>query len=458
MSVELKMPQISEDAESGTIVEILVSEGDTIEAEQSIIAVESDKASVEVPAEAGGKVKEIKVEEGDEVEIGDVIMILEENGEAGGEDEADDEKEAEDSHEDEEQPEAKDEKEEEDKDEAKQEEEDKEEKQEKVAAEDQHEDKEKKKSSDKKDKNREVPAAPSVRRLARELNVDIYAVKGTGPGERITADDVKAAAEEGKKQESEKKEKSVSSPQASSLPDFSQWGDVERKKMSGIRKATANSMTNAWTTIPHVTQFDKADISTLQEFMQQYEAKAEKAGVKLTITAVLVKLSASALRAFPMFNASVDLENQEIIYKKYVNIGVAADTDNGLLVPVIQDADRKSVIQISRELSELAGKAREGNLKGEEMSGGNFTVSNLGGIGGTNFTPIVYHPQVAILGVSRNQVEPVWNGEAFEPKTMLPLSLSYDHRAVDGAEAARFMRWMCQVMEDPFVMLMEGGL
>ena len=452
MSVELKMPQISEDAESGTIVEILVSEGDRVEEEQSIIAVESDKASVEVPAEAGGKVKEIKISEGDEVEIGDVLMILEENGEAEEDDQQEEAEASDDSGE-----ESAEDEDNKKKEQAKQDE-GKDEKVEAEADADEKPDEEKSGQKEKKDKDGEVPAAPSVRRLAREMNVDIYAVKGSGPGERITADDVKAAAEEGKKQESEKKEKSASSPQATSLPDFSQWGDVERKKMSGIRKATANSMTNAWTTIPHVTQFDKADISTLQEFMQQYEAKAEKAGVKLTITAVLVKLSASALRAFPMFNASVDLENQEIIYKKYVNIGVAADTDNGLLVPVIQDADRKSVIQISRELSELAGKAREGNLKGEEMSGGNFTVSNLGGIGGTNFTPIVYHPQVAILGVSRNQVEPVWNGEAFEPKTMLPLSLSYDHRAVDGAEAARFMRWMCQVMEDPFVMLMEGGL
>jgi pyruvate dehydrogenase E2 component (dihydrolipoamide acetyltransferase) len=446
MSVELKMPQISEDAESGTIVEILVKEGDTIEQEQSIIAVESDKASVEVPAEAGGKVSQIKVSEGDEVEIGDVIMILEENGEAAEEDE----KEAGASAEDEKQPEA-DKREEQDQDEEK--------KKEEVAA----EDKEKKKPQDQQSKNGEVPAAPSVRRLAREMKVDIYSVQGSGPGDRITADDVKAAAEDGQAEEKtgqqeEGKKQEPSAPKESSLPDFSQWGDVERHKMSGIRKATANSMTGAWNTIPHVTQFDKADISTLQEFMQQYESKAEKAGVKLTITAVLVKLSASALRAFPKFNASVDLENQEIVMKKYVNVGVAVDTENGLLVPVIQDADRKSVIQISRELSELAGKAREGKLKGEEMSGGNFTVSNLGGIGGTNFTPIVYHPQVAILGVSRNQVEPVWNGEEFEPKTMLPLSLSYDHRAIDGAEAARFMRWMCQVMEDPFVMLMEGGL
>jgi pyruvate dehydrogenase E2 component (dihydrolipoamide acetyltransferase) len=475
MSIELKMPQISEDAESGTIVEILVSEGDTIEEEQSIIAVESDKASVEVPAEAGGKIKEIKVSEGDEVEIGDILMILEEEGEADSEeeDEAEDQE-----HEDEEaqadEDEADEEEEAKKKKEAEEEEEDDKAEAKKKDKKTEDKEEQKKKAEDKdtesngkkegeKGKNGEVPAAPSVRRLAREMDVDIYAVKGSGPGDRITADDVKAAAENGQaKEKTDKKEKGkekeAPSRKESSLPDFSQWGEVERHKMSGIRKATASSMTGAWNTIPHVTQFDKADISTLEAFMEQYEAKAEKAGVKLTITAVLVKLSASALRAFPKFNASVDIDNQEIVMKKYVNIGVAADTENGLLVPVIQDADRKSVIQISRELTELAGKAREGSLKGEEMSGGNFTVSNLGGIGGTNFTPIVYHPQVAILGVSRNQVEPVWEDGEFKPKTMLPLSLSYDHRAIDGAEAARFLRWMCQVMEDPFVMLMEGGL
>ncbi|MFP4092975.1 MAG: 2-oxo acid dehydrogenase subunit E2 [Cyclobacteriaceae bacterium] len=477
MSIELKMPQISEDAESGTIVEILVSEGDTIEEEQSIIAVESDKASVEVPAESGGKVKEIKVSEGDEIEVGDILLILEEAGEAE-EDEEEDEAEAKDQQEEEDEAEAKKKKEEdqeEDDDDEAESKEKKDQEEDKEAEAKNKEDKEDKKkkpedrdteSSGKKEgekgKNGEVPAAPSVRRLARELDVDIYAVKGSGPGDRITADDVKAAAENGQakeKPEKEKgKEKEATSRQESGLPDFSQWGEVERHKMSGIRKATAKSMAGAWNTIPHVTQFDKANISTLEAFMDQYEAKAEKAGVKLTITAVLVKLSASAMRAFPKFNASVDIDNQEIVMKKYVNIGVAVDTDNGLLVPVIQDADRKSVIQISRELTELAGKAREGSLKGEEMSGGNFTVSNLGGIGGTNFTPIVYHPQVAILGVSRNQVEPVWEDGEFKPKTMLPLSLSYDHRAIDGAEAARFLRWMCQVMEDPFVMLMEGGL
>ncbi|MDF9797439.1 pyruvate dehydrogenase E2 component (dihydrolipoamide acetyltransferase) [Catalinimonas alkaloidigena] len=464
MAKEIKMPQISEDAESGTIVEVMVSEGDTIEEEQSIIAVESDKASVEVPAEAGGKVKEIKVSEGDEINVGDVILILE-AGENGEDDQAEDEEQEE---KEDEQPEGKkkekaEEEEEDDGDTEAKEKDPKEEVDKDEVEDEENEDadrKEKDKEAEGKNKKEankkgEVPAAPSVRRMAREMNVDIYAVKGTGPGERITADDVKAAAD-GKS--GDQKKSASEQSQESSLPDFSQWGEIERKKMSGIRKATAKSMGNAWRTVPHVTQFDKANISTLQDFMEQYEAKAAKAGAKLTVTAVLVKLSASALRAFPKFNASVDIENQEIIYKKYINIGVAVDTENGLLVPVIRDADRKSVTSIALELGEIAEKAREGKLSMDEMKGGNFTVSNLGGIGGTNFTPIVYHPQVAILGVSRNQIEPVYEDGEFKPKTMLPLSLSYDHRAIDGAEAARFLRWMCQVMEDPFVMLMEGGI
>ncbi len=527
MSKEIKMPQISEDADSGTIVEILVSEGDTIEEEQSIIAVESDKASVEVPAEAGGKVKKIKVSEGDEINVGDVILILESENEDDEEesdeasedveettdkkkkdksedvdeeenkvDDEDDEEESDDATEDEEETTGKkkknngeDEDDEELDDDGEQESKSKKKKEidEGGDVEEEEEDMDddyqesdtdekdstsKKKNKDEEDvpeddssertektdkkSKKEVPAAPSVRRLAREMDVDIYALKGSGPGKRITTDDVKAAADGASQKKGTRAETSQGGE--STLPDFTQWGDVERQKMSGIHKATAKSMGNAWRTVPHVTQFDKADISTLEDFMEQYESKAAKAGAKLTITAVLVKLSASALRAFPQFNASADVENQEMILKKYINIGVAVDTENGLLVPVIKDADRKSVTTIALELNEVASKAREGKLSGDGMKGGTFTVSNLGGIGGTHFTPIVYHPQVAILGVSRNQVEPVYQDGEFVPKTMLPLSLSYDHRAIDGAEAARFLRWMCQVMEDPFVMLMEGGI
>ncbi len=471
MVKEIKMPDISEDADSGTVVEILVQEGDTIEEEQSIIAVESDKASVEVPCPEGGTVKEIKIAEGDELKVGDVILTLEigEDGESEEEDEGEAEEkpkekakkeapEDEEAEETEEEKEASEEKEEvkakkepeegEKKEKKKAEKEDAEEEDEEEAADQKTATKKKETAQDEESKE-EVPAAPSVRRLSRELGVDIYQVKGSGPGGRITADDVKAQAEGGQKERPAKSKEKA-------LPDFSQWGDVEREKMSSIRRITAESMSDAWQTVPHVTQFDKADITQLEEYTAQYQQKVEKAGGKLTITAILLKVSAGALRAFPKFNASLDVANEEVIYKKYYHIGVAVDTEKGLLVPVIRDVDKKSVVKLSAELPEIAEKARDGKLSSEDMKGGSFTVSNLGGIGGTQFTPIVYKPQVAILGISRTQMEPVYIDGEFQPRSMLPLSLSYDHRLIDGAEAARFLRWICQALEDPFVMLMEG--
>lgn len=430
MVKEIKMPDISEDADSGTVVEILVQEGDTIEEEQSVIAVESDKASVEIPSPEGGKVKEIKVSEGDELKVGEVILTLEVEEDGGAAEEAGEGT-----------------KEKETKQKLKEDElrKDEEEKQEKEG------EKEPKKKDTTQDREsiQEVPAAPSVRRLSRELGVDIYQVEGSGPGGRITADDVKAHAEDGKQQPSK-------AAKQTGLPDFAQWGHIEKEKMSSIRRITAENMADAWQTIPHVTQFDKADISKLEEYSTRYEEKAAKAGGKLTITAILLKVSVAALRAFPKFNASIDTKNEEVIYKKYYHIGVAVDTEKGLLVPVIRGADKKSVVQLSTELPEVAQKAREGKLSSDEMKGGTFTISNLGGIGGTNFTPIVYKPQVAILGVSRSRTEPVYIEGTFQPRTILPLSLSYDHRLIDGAEAARFLRLICESLEDPFVMLMEG--
>lgn len=461
MIKEVKMPEISEDADSGTVVEILVQEGDTIEEEQSIIAVESDKASVEVPSTEGGTVKEIKISEGDEVKVGEVILTLETNGEGGGDEEASEEEVAEGEGK---EAEAKEDKEESDADK----DEDEEKTDEEVAAKAQQE--EEKKPKDKGESGAgetdaqdtasaaDVPAAPSVRRMARELGINIRNIKGSGPGDRVTADDVKAQAGNGKQEARPTEEKTAApkAPQEKSLPDFSKWGDIKREKMSGIRKATVSSMADAWQTIPHVTQFDKADITKLEEYTGKYKAKVEKAGGKLTITAIMMKVAVAALRAFPKFNASIDAANEEVILKNYYHIGVAADTERGLLVPVIRDVDKKSVIKLSAELPQIAQKAREGKLSGDEMKGGTFTISNLGGIGGTNFTPIVYKPQVAILGISRTQTEPVYINGEFQPRSVLPLSLSYDHRLIDGAEAARFLRFICQSLEDPFVMLMEG--
>jgi pyruvate dehydrogenase E2 component (dihydrolipoamide acetyltransferase) len=236
------------------------------------------------------------------------------------------------------------------------------------------------------------------------------------------------------------------------LPDFAKWGDVERKPMSNIRRKTAEHLGHAWGVIPHVTQHDKADITALEELRKQYAPQAEKAGGKLTVTAIALKIVAGALKRFPQFNASADMANGEIVYRKYVNVGVAADTDRGLLVPVLRDVDRKGIVELSVELAKISEKARSGKLSLDDMQGGGFTITNLGGIGGTSFTPIVNWPEVAILGISRGSLEPVHNGTSFEPRLMLPLSLSYDHRVIDGADGARFLRWVAQAFEQPFIL------
>lgn len=466
MSKEVRMPAISEDADSGTVVEILVQKGDTIEEEQSIIAVESDKASVEVPSTQAGTVKEIKISEGDEIKVDDLILILEENGKAQNDEEEETDEEDEKKQEKESKQKAKkkesDDEEVEDKEDEKEESEEEDEVKAKDESDEEEETKDKPSQKTEKTDNKEdqdirqdeesradVPAAPSVRRLSRELGIEIRQITGSGPGQRITEDDVKAFAKKAIQSNGQ-------SPTVPSLPDFSKWGETEREKASNIRKITAEGTTQSWQTIPHVTHFDKANMTQLERFLEKYGEEAEKAGGKLTVTAILLKIAAAALKTFPKFNASIDMQNQEIVYKKFFHIGVAADTEQGLLVPVIQDVNQKSVIEITVELTKMAKKAREGKLSPEEMQGGTFTISNLGGIGGTHFTPIIYQHQAAILGVSRSFVEPVYENEEFHPKTMLPLALSYDHRLIDGAEAARFLRWVCRVIEDPTVMLMEG--
>ncbi len=237
------------------------------------------------------------------------------------------------------------------------------------------------------------------------------------------------------------------------LPDFSKFGEIERVKMNKIREVTATHLSYAWATIPHVTQFDKADITQLEKARKELNKQVEKAGGKLTVTAILLKIIAAALKEFPQFNSSIDMETKEIIYKKYFNIGVAVDTERGLMVPVIKDVDKKNLTELSVELGELAKKARERKISLEELQGGCFTITNLGGIGGTAFTPVVNSPEVAILGVSRGSYEPVYNGYGvFEPRLMLPLSLSYDHRIIDGADAVRFLRWVIGALEQPLKM------
>ncbi|HET7559031.1 MAG TPA: 2-oxo acid dehydrogenase subunit E2 [Limnochordia bacterium] len=301
-----------------------------------------------------------------------------------------------------------------------------------------------------------IPAAPSVRRLARELGVDLRAVAGSGPHGRISAEDVKAHV---RAQATPALDGATASSRpvapAEPLPDFSQWGPVERVPMSGIRKATARHLSHAWAA-PHVTQFDVADITEIEGLRKRYGPRAEKAGGKLTLTAILLKAAAVALHKFPNFNSSIDVAAGELIQKGYVHIGVAVDTENGLLVPVLRDVDRKGLIELAVELGEVAEKARARKLTTADMQGGCFTISNLGGIGGTNFTPVVNAPEVAILGVARGRMEPVYRDDEFVPRLMLPLALSYDHRVIDGADGARFLRFIAESLEDPFLLAMGG--
>jgi pyruvate dehydrogenase E2 component (dihydrolipoamide acetyltransferase) len=442
MVEEVRLPEISENVESGEVIEVLVKVGDFIEADQSLVELETEKAAFEVPSPFGGKIVEINVKEGDQIKVGQTIVKVDTEAKAeekGGQP-------AEPEHEKEqrqkEKPAEKKEKVEEP------------EKQENLvreseAAAEVEEPQEKAKPA------RSVPAAPSVRQLARELGVEIGDVAGSGPAGRISADDVKKYAK------SLITGAPVSRPAKESrpLPDFAKWGGIERKAMSATRKKIADTLSYTWSNVPQVSQYDQADITILEEFRRQYSQEVEQAGGKLTITSILVKVVASALKEFPIVNASMDAERQEIIYKKYFNIAVAVDTDRGLLVPVIRDADQKSILELSVELTELAQKTREHKISPEDMVGGNFTVSNLGGIGGTNFAPIIYWPQVAILGVARASRRPVYTDAGLEPRLILPLSLSYDHRVIDGVEGLRFLRWIAQTLERPFSLAMQeaGG-
>jgi pyruvate dehydrogenase E2 component (dihydrolipoamide acetyltransferase) len=291
-----------------------------------------------------------------------------------------------------------------------------------------------------------------VRRFAREIGIDLTRVSGTGPGGRISIDDVKAAAHKSLTEAGA----GPGGPAPEKLPDFSAWGAVRREPMTKIRQVTATNMARAWSAVPRVTHHDKADITEVEQLRKEYRERVEKSGGKLTLTAIMVKVVASALKVFPTVNASIDLAAEEIVFKDYVHIGVAVDTERGLLVPVIRDADRKNITEISVELDDLASRARDRKLKPDEMQGASFSISNLGGIGGTGFSPIVNWPEVAILGVSRGTVEPRWIDGEFQPRLMLPLSLSYDHRLVDGADAARFVRWLAEALEEPLLLALEG--
>lgn len=431
MATEFKLPEVGEGIDSGTVVSVLVSVGDTIAVDQPVIEMETDKAVIEVPSSVSGTVESINVEANAQVQVGQVILTVTET--AGTEPPAAAVEPS---------PPATSEKETMT--------EEAERTVDMLTTEESGDGTAGPAASRPPVEQALVAAAPSVRRLAREQGIDIHRVQGSGIIGRISASDLARHA-------------SATPPAAAAvpafeLPDFSRWGNTERQPMSGIRKATVRSMTTAWATVPMVTHFDEADATEFEALRKRYRSKAEAAGAKLTPTAVLVKIVAAALRRFPDFNASIDTESEEIIYKDFINMTVAVDTDQGLLVPVIKDADRKNIIELAVELDELAQKARDRKLAPDEMQGGTFSISNLGGIGGTGFTPIVSPPQVAILGVSRSRYQPAYNAETgeFTARLLMPLAVTYDHRLIDGAAAARFLRWICAAVEEPFLLALEG--
>jgi pyruvate dehydrogenase E2 component (dihydrolipoamide acetyltransferase) len=422
MATEIKLPELGEGIDSATVLRIMVKAGDKVAKEQAIMELETEKAAVDMPSSAAGTVKEILVKVGDTIKVGQSVITLEEGGEAK---EAKPEPKAEEKPKETKKPE-------EPKAEEPKAEEPKAEEPPPQEPEPQH------------SAPPTSPAAPALRRMARELGIDIHAVKGTGPDGRISKEDIQNHARSIILNSS-----APGAPAGShALPDFSRWGAVERKAMSGIRRKVAEHVHTAWSSIPHVTQFDSADVTDLEATRQEMAKKVEAVGGKLTITAIMLKVAAAALKVFPQFNVSVDIASGEIISKKYYHIGVAVDTEHGLLVPVIRDVDKKNILELSIELPKTAERARNRKLGVEEMQGGCFTITNLGGIGGSHFTPIINAPEVAILGVSRAAKQ----GDRF----LLPLSLSYDHRAIDGADGARFIRWVAEALEKPFLLSLEG--
>jgi pyruvate dehydrogenase E2 component (dihydrolipoamide acetyltransferase) len=489
MKKEIKLPRISEGEDTGVVSDVYVSKGDQVEEEQSIIAVESDKATVDVPVEISGKVAEGKVQKGDEISVGDTLIVLETNGseaEQGAEGEErekeeegkaektkvkqEEEAQAKDARESEEprdsgraaqkkEEKGRDKKEDADtekrQDDKPAEQEAKTDDREKVKksddeVEEEGDQQQKKESSEKEVSSKGVGAAPLARQFARELGIDLSELQGGDPDARVTREQVFEYARKIIRDRSRSRRQTEDG--GFELPDFSRWGDTERDPMTQIRRATAKKTARSWKHIPHVTQFDKADITALEEFRKAKDATTEP---KLTITSFLLKVCAEALIQYPKFNASLDMQRKEVVLKQYINIGVAVDTEKGLLMPVIRDVDKKAIPEIAGELLELGDKARNGKLTADDMDGGNFAISNQGSIGGNAFTPIIFPPQVAILGVSRAAVEATFNKGEFLPRTILPLCVSYDHRLIDGADAARFLRLICETLEEPMNLLMQ---
>ena len=421
---EIKIPDIG-DFDSVEVIEIAVSVGDSVETEDTLITVESDKASMDIPSPNAGEIKEIKVNIGDKVSEGTPIisLLISKKGV----------------------------------------------KKDNQVSEETEEAEEKEIPKIEKSENRIAPppppkipetsqlvgqsnsakahASPSVRRFARELGVDLGLVYGTGPKNRILKEDVKAFTKSIMSGEKLSNKGAFTTPEIPPV-DFSKFGEVEQKPLTRIRRLTGQTLHRSWITIPHVTQFDEADITELEEFRKSKLKSAEKEGVKLTLVTFLIKAAVVALQKFPEFNSSIEPSGENLIIKKYFHIGVAVNTKNGLLVPVLKDVDKKGLFEIATEITELSNKTREGKISPKDLQGGCFTISSLGGIGGLHFTPIINAPEVAILGVSRAAMKPIYEQGSFEPRLILPFALSYDHRVVDGVAGAQFTQFLSTILTD----------
>lgn len=439
MAQEFKLPELGENIESIQVVRVMVAAGGSVEVDQPVLELETDKATIEVPSSVAGRIAAVHVQPGDQIKRGQLIFSLAGSAAAEGKKAAAAEVPA-------------------------------------LAA-----------GSDQSVRSvrslpaasaasttavvapaapvappplpapvgRKVPAAPSVRRFAREIGISLEQVPGSGPHGRVSTDDVKRYAKQLNELRPVAGAAAVGAP-LPPLPDFTKWGAVERKKMSVIRTKTAEHMTLSWSQVPHVTIYDKADITELDQLRKQYAGLAEKEGGKLTMAVMVCKIVAQALRKFPAFNASVDIAAREIIYKQYVHLGIAVNTPRGLMVPVVRDADTKNMVALAVEIQSLAAKCRDGKIRLEEIEGSTFTVTNLGRLCGIYFTPIVNYPEVAILGLGRACEEPTVVDGQIVKRLVLPLSLSFDHRVIDGADGAAFMGWIREAIEQPLMLALNG--
>ncbi len=458
MTVSFRLPDLGENVTEGEVVKVLVREGDVVKPNQTVIELETDKALLEVPAPKAGKITKIHAAEGKKLKVNDLILELDESAAstspaAGRDGQA-------------------------------------------PAASPTPTPtptptpiptptltptstptltstpsspspapsaatvtaapKESPSAEVVEVSSHSAPAAPSTRKLARELGVDLAQVKGSGPGGRISHDDVMEFVRARTAAPGRAPARVLAPGEIPTLPDFSKWGPIERKPLSNIRKKTMEHLTLAWRTIPHVTQFDEVDVTDLEALRERHAGGARAKGGKLTATVFVMKAVVAALKQFPQFNSSIDAESEEMILKNYYHIGIAVDTDHGLLVPVIRDVNKKHLLDLSAELSMISERARNRKITLEELHGGTFTITNLGGIGGIGFTPIINYPEVAILGISRYQKRLVLKNDRMETRLILPLSLSYDHRLIDGADAIRFTRKIAAMLEDPALLLLES--